>query len=308
MQNLRNGSNISSFVSCFSNDRILRYYLNNYSSRANFISIAGVNSLLVCSGIILNITFITTVLKKRALHTVPNVVLLALSITDLLTSLVVIPSQLYSAVLLSQGTIRCGVYLWAYGASGTGLSTSLLFIIVIALEKYLAVCYPFWHEVNVTKLKVFLVCFILAVANIVRFGILFPFNLISVNRMINGFIFVISHVIFFWCQIKIFAVLFKIKRQIRDVQMPSTREFQRRWTNSFALLFICLSFILCYLPGTLYLIFISLFGGSQFMHQYVEPWSFTVAFTTTSISPIVYYWRLKEIRQEAFKLFLKRSL
>ena len=308
MQDQKSWSNMSSFVTCFPNNGILGYYLNNYSSRANFTSVAVVNSLLACSGIMLNITFIITVLKKRSLYTVSNVVLLALSITDLVTSIVVIPSQVYSVVLLSQETLQCDVFLWAYAVSGTGLSTSLLLIIVIALEKYLAICYPFWHEENVTKLKVFLVCFILAVANIARYIIFFPLNLIKLNRVFTGCIYVTSHVIFFWCQIKIFAVLFKVKRQIRDEQVPSTGEFQKRWTNSFALLFICLSFILCYLPAALYLVFISAFGGSQFMNQYVEPWCFTVSFMSTSISPIVYYWRLKEVRQEARKLFLKSSL
>ena len=89
---------------------------------------------------------------------------------------------------------------------------------MIALEKYLAICYPFWNEENVTKLKVFLVCFILAVANIARYIIFFPLNLIKLNRVFTGCIYVTSHVIFFWCQIKIFAVLFKRR----------ARTFQRR--------------------------------------------------------------------------------
>ena len=307
MEELRNEINTSSFLTCLPKERTSGFYLNNSSSRANFVAIAVVNSLLASSGAVLNITFIITVFKKRSLHTVPNTVLLALSVTDFITCLVVIPSQVYSVALLSQKKLRCDVYLWAYALSGTGLSTSLLLIIVMSTEKYLAICYPFWHGTNVTKLKVFLVCIILAVANIVRYIISFSLGLIQFSRAGTGFIYVTAHIMFFWCQIKIFAVLFKIKRRIGHEQMPSTGEFQTKWKNSFAMLFICLSFILCYLPSALFLVYRSVVGGSQFSYQYVEPWFFVISGLSTCISPVVYYWRLPEIRQEAWKLFLTRS-
>ena len=93
-----------------------------------------------------------------------------------------------------------------------------------------------------TKLKVFSICFTLAVENTVRAMVFSHFKLIKISLAVMSFIYVLTHVVFLWCQIRIFTVLFKIKRRIRQEQMPST-EFHKNLKMSLALLHISLCVI-----------------------------------------------------------------
>ena len=156
---IRNWTNSSSFFT-FIPGQTVSYHLSNDSSRSNLILIAVTNSVLSCSGIVLNMTFMITVFKTTTLHTVANVIPSALSLNDFVTSLMVIPSIVYSTVLISQGRFWCTLHIWAVAIAFGCISTSLLLIMAMSVEKYLAICYPFWYEENVTKMKVFCVCFL----------------------------------------------------------------------------------------------------------------------------------------------------
>ena len=85
----------------------------------------------------------------------------------------------------------------------------------IRLEKYLAVCFPFWYEKYVTKARVGNV--IVAIAVIITvIAFLFPISQTS-SAPFHVFIFLVIFVafsIFLWCQGKIFIVLSRIRSRI----------------------------------------------------------------------------------------------
>ena len=131
---MRNGTNSSSFATCIP-EKTVGYYIDDNASRSNFILLAVVNSVLSCSGMILNITFIITVFKKRTLHTVTNMITSALSLNDFVTSLVVIPSYVYSTVFILQERPSCTLHKWAFVIASACISTSLLLVIAMSAEQ-----------------------------------------------------------------------------------------------------------------------------------------------------------------------------
>ena len=205
MEESINEANFSSFVTCNTKVKYAGYYLHTYSSRINSIFIAVLNSLLACSGIILNATFIVTVSKSKSLHTVSNIILFALSTNYVFTSLVAIPSQVCFEVLLSHGRLWCDLYIWSNGVSAMCVSSSFQLIIVISVERYIAVHFPFWHEGNITKMKVFTLCVVLAMINMIGILISGFIKLYQLATATVGIIFIIAHVVFFWCQTNIFS-------------------------------------------------------------------------------------------------------
>ena len=116
----------------------------------------------------------------------------------------------------------------------------------------------------------------------------------------------VAFCVFLWCQGKIFIVQSRIRRRIFTEQTLSSTDLHNKREKAFALLFITLSFVLCWFLPMIYLVYSSIFGRSQILHEYVLPW-YVIIFMSTILSPMVYYWRLKAVRNEAWKPFLQKS-
>ena len=291
---------------CFADEKDYGNELSKYSSKINFILAAIINSLVACCGTVLNITFIITVLKIKSFQTLPNIILLGLAINDFITSVLIIPFRVYYQVLLSQGRLQSNLVDFVLLSILCSGFVSLLLVIAISIEKYVAVCFPFWYERNVRKTKTMVLCILPAMTILLMFSICIVSRKVTVYTRFAGVTSVITHLVFVWCQTKVFLTLSKIKRRIRTEQTVSTGDFRKHEKNSFALLFIGLSFLVSYLPGTIFTLYTSTFGCNQVMYQYVRPWVTVLFFLSTVLSPIMYYWRVTEIRKKAAELFLKR--
>ena len=195
-----NASIASLCVTCNPNWKNTGFHLSQSSSRINFFSVAVFYLLEGCSGSILNISFIITVLKTKSLRTIPNIILLSLSINDLIMSVVIIPCQVYDKVLLSKGRLWCDLHIWLTRSMFSSLCISLSLIVVISLEKYLAVCFPFRYEEIVTKARECCIIVVIAVIN-TAMSLSFPFSQISATPW-NIFAFSVLFVafcVFLWC-------------------------------------------------------------------------------------------------------------
>ena len=299
-------SNSAYIAICFADEKDYGNDLSKYFSKINFILAAVINSLIACCGAVLNITFIITVLKIKSLQTPPNIILVGLAINDCITSVLIIPFRVYYQVLLSQGTLQSNLVDFVVLSILSSSSVSRLLVIAISIEKYIAVCFPFWYERNVTKTKTTLLCFVSAVSNLLLLFICIGIKKLTVLTTFVSAANVITHLIFMWCQTKVFLTLSKIKRRIRTEQTVSTGDFRKHEKNSFTLLFIGLSFLVSYLPVTVFSLYNSIFGCNKFIYQYVLPWITVLLFMSTVLSPITYYWRVSEIREKAAELFLKQ--
>ena len=152
----------------------------------------------------------------------------------------------------------------------SSIFVSLCLIIVISLEKCLAVCFPFWYEKYVIKARVgYVIVAIAVIITVIAF--LFPISQTS-SAPFHVFIFIVVFVafsIFLWCQGKIFIVLSRIRRRIFTEQIHSTADLHNKREKAFALFFITLSFFLCWFFPLIYLVHNSIFGRNQRLYQYV---------------------------------------
>ena len=307
MTDIQTGSNSTLIAMCFADEKDYGNDLSKYSSKINFILAAIINSLVACCGTVLNITFIITVLKIKSLQTPPNIILLGQAINDFITSVIIIPCRVYYQVLLSQGTLQSNLVDFVVLSILSSSSVSRLLIITISIEKYIAVCFPFWYERNITKTNTTVLCIVCAMANLLLLFICIATEKVKVIMAFVSAVSYIAFLVFMWIQIKLFITVSKIKRRIRTEQTMSAGDFRKHQQNSLALLFIGLSFLVSYLPMTVFSAYNSVVGcNNQFMWQYIRPWISVLFFVSTVLSPITYYWRLAEIREKAAELFLRR--
>ncbi|XP_050977602.1 trace amine-associated receptor 13c-like [Labeo rohita] len=109
-------------------------------------------SLLSAWTVFLNLLVIISISHFKKLHTPTNLIILSLAVVDLLTGLIVMPVD---AIKLIE---TC----WYFGKSACGLFTFILSLIIsaslsnlvlIALDRYVAVCHPLQYPQKITTTK-----------------------------------------------------------------------------------------------------------------------------------------------------------
>ncbi|XP_065113386.1 trace amine-associated receptor 13c-like [Paramisgurnus dabryanus] len=109
-------------------------------------------SLLSAFTVFLNLLVIISISHFKKLHTPTNMLILSLAVADLLIGLIVMPLEAIKLIETCWyfGDIFCGVYSVFIGLL---LSASLSHLILIAVDRYVAVCHPLHYPQKITTAK-----------------------------------------------------------------------------------------------------------------------------------------------------------
>uniref|UniRef100_A0A3Q3JFT2 G-protein coupled receptors family 1 profile domain-containing protein n=1 Tax=Monopterus albus TaxID=43700 RepID=A0A3Q3JFT2_MONAL len=88
---------------------------------------------------------------SRQLHTPTNLLLLSLAVSDLLIGVLLMPAEIiYSEACWFLGDLLCTLY---YVADYTLTSSSVANMVLISVDRYIAVCDPLCYPTKVTKIR-----------------------------------------------------------------------------------------------------------------------------------------------------------
>lgn len=253
--------------------------------------------------IVANLMVFLGVLRKPDLRNVYNTSILFLATSDLLTGLITLPSFVVyqgSKLTTPQHEFSC-IALVLYTSTNfifTGLS--VITIILITLERYLAIFYPFKYQAYVTKRRIVVTISIVWVIwisfiTLARFS---PGASVGLYSAIAAVLLIpcILLTLFVYC--KVYVLTRRVRASIgHEVTAPRNAEDIQETKSSRTVAYLAGAVVLCFVP-TLAIAAVYQTGkvdGNYFYHL-MYPLSDSAALLTPVLDPMIYVLRSSQVR------------
>ena len=261
--------------------------------------------------ILLNTLVIVAVKTKRHLRTKSNISLACLATTDFAVGLIAQPLAITFFILFLIGsspqTMTRIVVCVSSAVGETCIAASLLHLLLMSGERYLAIKHPFAYENGlVTEARIIMASGMAWMCAAIVYGIK-----TSILREIGVFCIsaVISTVVY--CHVVIYKEVRRNTQQIiaNQVSLAVKEKLLKNKKAFNTTVVIVLTLFLCYIPTCVWLIvFISLDGenSSDVGHIASFPITFLVLLNS-SINPLIYTARIRHFRVAFFQMLTRKT-
>ena len=269
-------------------------YLEN---KLNYMTTICVTAIIICTTLIGNSAILIAIWKTSSLHSVANILLSSLAVSDLAVGLIVQP--------LFIASVQCRMYsvFILYMTLGTFFSfASFLTVTAIGIERLLALQLHLRYHAVVTPFRVTgVVIFIYFISGIVAGCSLWILRVFYITPPVICISFVAGNFVVY---MKIYLIIRRHQRQIQHQQRQQDdifSEVKRFKKTALKTFLVCIVLVCCYMPYSL-VIKIALIAGLHFS-PYVYYITVVLVFLNSSINPLLYCWRDHEIRAALKQLF-----
>ena len=262
--------------------------------------------------ILLNSLVIVAVKKKRHLRTKSNISLACLATTDFAVGLIVQPLAITSFSLFFIGSstqTMTSSFVWVFSTVGqTCTAASLLHLLLMSGERYLAIKHPFAYENGlVTEARIIIASNTAWICAAIAYGIRASiFREISVVIILA----VISTVVY--CHAVIYKEVRRNTQQIIANQVSfAVKEKLLKNKKAFnTTVVIVLTLFLCYIPIWIWLILFIFLNGEN-ASDVGQIAFFPIIFLqalNSSINPLIYTARIRHFRVAFFQMVMRKTL
>lgn len=277
------------------------------SIETSVVVICVLNAPLMLTSTAGNILVLTAIKKTPSIRSSSITMLCSLAVSDLLVGFIVQPfflASLLTRVFLIERISK----ITAFCLCGVSLCT----MTAISIDRFLALQYPMRYQATITAHQRALNTLIVIIwlHNFVFSGFYvwnWPLYFIMIATGVCLFILVSA-----FCYIRIYRIVRRHQIQIQVQQQAAQQNttegdnsnmvrMKRSALNTFI---FYIAMVLCYFP-----IIISLCVASITSKDLPEVWHLadTVVFLNSSVNPLLYCWRLGEIRKAVLKIFRQMS-
>ena len=278
-----------------------------------------INAFSSCATIMLNILTVHAMRKTLSLPKPLKALLLSLAVSDLAVGLAVQPWYIAIMALLSKNTgTPSSTVAWYFFFTNTFSWTSFFGAVAISVDRLLAIQLHLRYQALVTYKRAVAVVismwmFSTILGSIVAFQLI-PFNVPTrvVVAVVMGLCFICTAIIY--C--KIYITVRRHTNQINVLQVPQheTRNGElanavRQRKSAVGTFFLYLVFLICYLPEYCRLL-LSVTphnpDATPILKFYYCSW--TLVFLNSSLNPVVYCWKMRNIRRAIMNTMIMRSI
>ena len=270
-----------------------------YQRRTTNLVTAVVNGILSPFAVVANFFITFVIYRKTGLQTPSNLLLGGLAVSDILVGLLVQPSYVAYRLLENQnGFVPCAIRMLFSIGFYTCYGVSFMTLCTISCDRLIALLYHLRYRSIVNRQRVLKTVLCIWLVNI-----LLTLLQWADNRIFRG-----SHLGLWLASLFIAAatqcrILFIIRHHQRQIQqlrsMSATRQMQIKLAiNIVSIIAIYYAFNLPVLVITTSHEIVKKHIQSYNVYSWVE----TVAFMTSTVNPLVCYWRVKTIRTAITKV------
>ena len=255
---------------------------------------------------------IVAVKTNRRLRTKSNITLACLATTDFAVGLIVQPLVITNFSLFFMGSspqTMTSTFVWVSSAVGqTCTAASLLHLLLMSGERYLAIKHPFAYENGlVTEARIIIASNTAWICAAIAYGIRASiFREISVVIILA----VISTVVY--CHVVIYKEVRRNTQQIiaNQVSLAVKEKLLKNKRAFNTTVVIVLTLFLCYIPTCIWLIvFIFLDGEKSFDVGHIAYFPITfLVLLNSSINPLIYTARIRHFRVAFFQMVMRKTL
>ena len=265
------------------------------------------NSFLSYTNIFLNIITIHMIRKTALLPKPLRTLLLSLAASDVGAALLVQPFYIYTLVSwLKQKRIDCISYKKFLAAINFFCISSLLNVVTISVDRFLAVHLHLRYQELVTHMRVIAAVILIWLFSAVISSSVFWDPLLISSEVIGVVIMTVSFILVVIVYWRIYIVLKRHKIQIESLQFQEVQQgvqnrelwnFLKLRKTALATLFVCILFLICYLPC--YILYFLLLARPISLISLYETrlYVMTLFFLNSSLKPVIYCWKMGPIRR-----------
>ena len=261
------------------------------------------NSFLSYTATMLNIVTIYAIRKTPSLPKPLKTLFLSLAVSDLGVGLFCEPFYIWLLVRWSRLNIpSCTAFNVFFFPVRLFAITSYLTVVAVSLERFLAIHLHLRYQEIVTHKRVIALVFSIWIISlfICSMYVYHP-RIVSVISSPIAVACILATTFIYW---KIYIVLRRHKEQIRALQ---PREVQQAVQNGnmvnftslrksvVGLFYVCLAFLICYLPHFVILA-ARVIQGPNLTIKKSAIYSWTLIFLNSSLNPVIYCWKMRHIR------------
>ena len=263
------------------------------------------NSFLSYTNIFLNIITIHAIRKTALLPKPLRTLLLSLAASDVGVGLLVQPLYISTLVSrLNQKRIDCIFYKKLLAAINFFCISSLLNVVTISVDRFLAVHLHLRYQERVTHKRVIAAVISTWLLSAVISSNVFWDPLFIISQVIGLVIITgcfILVVIVYW---RIYIILKRHKNQIEGLQIQEVQQgvqngdlsnFLKLRKSALGTFYVCILFLICYLPFCI----LSFFPVALPLITLYEAqlYTTTLVFLNSSLNPVIYCWKMGPIRR-----------
>ena len=278
--------------------------------RSTYIANCIFNNLSTYSAIMLNILTIYAVRKTSSLPRTLKTLLLSLAVSDIGVGFIVQP--FYTSFLvkwLELNDPKCSTYKAFVGIGLTFSQASFLSVVAVSVDRFLAVhLHLRYHELVTHKRVVTVVISIWVLCAFVSLMALWA-SLYDTIRLIVAVIGAFGFIVTIVLYIRIYFIARRQKNQIQSLQIRRVEQtsemarFTKLVHSAVSVFYVYILLLACYSP---FIICMGIENSSVVTKRF---WvvSLTLLFLNSSLNPIIYCWRMRNMRHSIINVLRNMS-